>query len=462
MHVHLPHRHEVHADRISALDMSNLRIEAHGMSMAVAALALLDGQPLRDATEELQIEQIRRHVEQRIRDVERLHQTLVWPDSGHGAPAWKDDPGFDVADHVMTRMLPPPGDEQTLLRVSCELTAAPLDRSRPLWELWLLDGLANGRVALLLRLHHVVADGQAALELFSSMFDPAPVSPGPAPAPESEALRRHRPMTTDPSPDGRLDHRPGWVTQIKAIATGGARRVEQGWALARLGRAPVLSWNQPVGSSRLHLLVRGDLARAKAAAHQHGGKVNDLVLAALGGGAYRLLAYRGELAPDLDMHVSVAASIRRPGQSGGNRVGVRLVAVPVSDPHAASRLDTISARTAKQRHRPPLQPSGRFVQRALVRIMKHQRIVNMVLSNMPGPPAPLWFDGAQVQETFQLSLLQGNCAIGVGVLSYAGQLNLDIVADPDIVPDVDVFAEGMAEALEQLSAARDNGALPLP
>jgi diacylglycerol O-acyltransferase len=97
----------------------------------------------------------------------------------------------------------------------------------------------------------------------------------------------------------------------------------------------------------------------------------------------------------------------------------------------------------------------------MVHMMKHQRLINMVLSNMPGPLAPLWFAGAQVQETFQLSLLQGNCAIGVGVLSYAGQLNFDIVADPDIVRDLDVFAEGIAEALGQLGAARDNAALPL-
>jgi diacylglycerol O-acyltransferase len=171
-------------------------------------------------------------------------------------------------------------------------------------------------------------------------------------------------VTTAPLLDRQVDHKTAWVARIRAIRAGGAAAwVDRGWALARLGRAPVLSWNQPVGSHRVHLLVRGDLARAKTAAHQHGGKVNDVVLAAVAGGAYRLLESRGEVTPDLDMHVSVAASVQPPGETGGNRVGVRLVAVPVSDPDAASRLDSIGARTAEQRHRRPLQPSGRFLQR---------------------------------------------------------------------------------------------------
>ncbi len=211
----------------------------------------------------------------------------------------------------------------------------------------------------------------------------------------------------------------------------------------------------------MHLLVRGDLERARAVAHRHGGKVNDVVLAAIAGGAYRLLESRDELEPDLDMHVSVAASIRRPGETGGNRVGVRIVAVPVSTPGAADRLDCISARTAAQRHLRPLQPSARFLQRGMVHVMKRQRLVNMVISNMPGPPVPLRFAGAQVRETFQLTLLQGNCAVGVGVLSYAGQLNFDIVADPDLVPDVDVFAHGVTAALEELGAVHDSGARAL-
>ena len=454
MHVLFPHHREESADRISALDRSNLRIEEHGMPMHMAALALLAGPQWRDAAGKLSIQDIRRYVEERSRGVERLHQVLVWPTSGHQAPAWEDYPGFDITRHVLTRTLPPPGDEETLIRVCCDLTAAPLDRSRPLWELWFLDGLADGRAAVLLRLHHVVADGIAALELFSAMFDPAPDTPGAASP--TEANQEHG--SPDPSPAVLAGQETSAAARVKAVAADAAMRVRQLSAFARGGRAPALSWNRPVGPRRVHRLVRGDLAGARAVAHQQGGKVNDVVLAAVAGGAYRLLESRGELRHHLDMQVSVPASIRRVGEAGGNRVGIRIVPVPVSDQATANRLAIIAARTAAQRNRPPWQPNGRFMQRWMVHIMAHQRLINMVLSNMPGPPVPLWFAGVRVQEMFQISLLQGNCAIGVGVLSYAGQLNFDIVADPDIVPDVDVFAEGITETLEQLGA-RENAAL---
>jgi WS/DGAT/MGAT family acyltransferase len=286
-----------------------------------------------------------------------------------------------------------------------------------------------------LRLHHVVADGAAALELFSSLFDPAPGADGDDPVPAGGAGRD------------------AWTVRFKVGAAAGLMLARQGWAMARLGRAPALSWNRPVGRRRVHLLVRGDLAGARGAAHRHGATINDVLLAAVAGGAHRLLESRGQLVPGLDLHVSVPASIRRPGESGGNRVGIRVVAVPVSTPDPAGRLTTIASRTAAWRELTPLRPNGRLMQRWAVRVMARQRLINMVVSNMPGPPLPLTFDGAPVREVFQLSLLQGNCAIGVGALSYAGQLNVDVVADPDLVPDARAFAEGIAEALALLGAA---------
>ena len=424
------------------------------MPMQVAALALLDGSGLLDEAGELPVERIRRHVERRIRDVARLHQVLT-SRGAHRRPAWTDDHRFDIAAHVKVRRLPPPGDEEALLRVCSDLHAVRLDRTRPLWEAWLLNGLADGRVALLLRLHHVVADGSAALELFSSLLDPVPDVPDEAP--RSRSMDGPSIPTGDGATSLRTESGPSPVARTAGRAARGAARVGQVWGVLRQGQAPALSWNRPVDRRQVHLLVRGDLARAKAAAHESGGKVNDAVLAAVAGGAHRLLESRAELGADLDMRVSVAASVRRPGERGGNRVGVRLVAVPVGDPDALSCLRTVAGRTAAQRDRPPLQPSGRVLQRWMVHVMPHQRMINLVLSNMPGPSTPLSFAGAWVRELFQLSVVQGNCAIGVGVLSYAGQLNLDIVADADVVPDVEVFARGVTEALERLGAVRGEG-----
>jgi diacylglycerol O-acyltransferase / wax synthase len=440
MHALLLHHHG-RGTRPSALDLSNLRIEQHGMPMHVAALMLLEGAALRDEAGALRLEEIRRHVERRTRAVERLHQVLGRSGDHRRTLVWREAPDFDIAHHVQASLLPPPGDEETLLRVCSDLNAPPLDRTRPLWDLWLLDGLADGRVAALLRLHHVVADGSAALELFSCLFDHdsgARLAGGSPEAPEPS------PATTGGA---------GPLARLGRAMTMTALRVGRLATLVRLGRAPALPWNQPVGRRRVHRLARADLARAKAVAHRHGGKVNDVVLTAVAGGAHRLLASRGS-DPDLDLHVSVAASIRRPDQQGGNRVGVRIVAVPVGETDAVRRLRVVAARTTAQRRRPPLQPSGRFLQHWLVRVMAHQRLINLVLSNMPGPTERLWFAGAGVDEMFQLSPVQGNCAIGVGVLSYAGQLNVEVVADPDVVPDVEAFEEGVLETLEQLDVAR--------
>jgi diacylglycerol O-acyltransferase len=422
-------------ERLTALDVTNLRVEDRGMPMHVAALAILDGTALVDSAGELRLEALRRHVDERTYRARRLRQVLA-PAGRWSRTTWVDDTHFDVTRHVHTRRVPDPGDEASLLALCCELNEPPLDRGRPLWEIWLLTGLAGGRIAMLVRFHHVIADGMAALALFASMWD---LTPDPA----ATAGGLQDPVTAPLPPDPR---------------TVGGRVVmwtRQARALLRQGRAPALSWNQPVGSRRRVMLLRADLAAAKAVAHRHGGKVNDVVLAAVGGGARRLLESRGELLPDLVMKVSVAASVRRPDDSGGNRVGVRVVPVPLGEPDAVARLETIAAATSAQRGLSPLQPSGRLLQRWMVRMMARQRMVNLLLSNLPGPPVPLYFAGARMEELFQVGVVQGNVALAVGVLSYAGRLNLDVVADADVVPDVASFTEGVQQALEQLGVVPD-------
>ena len=145
-------------ERISALDEANLRVERRGVPMHVAALALLEAGPLLDAGGRVRLAEVREHVERRTRDVRPLRRLLVRP--GGGRPMWLDDPVFDVSRHVRSRPVPPPGDEESLLRVCAGIAAVPLPRDRPLWELWLLPGLAGGRVGLLIRWHHVLADGR--------------------------------------------------------------------------------------------------------------------------------------------------------------------------------------------------------------------------------------------------------------------------------------------------------------
>jgi hypothetical protein len=199
-------------------------------------------------------------------------------------------------------------------------------------------------------------------------------------------------------------------------------------------------------------LVRTDLALARTVAHARGGTVNDAVLAAVAGGARSLLGARGELAPAMIVKASVAVSLRRTDpQAVGNRVGAIIAPLPVGEPDSGRRLAQIVAATRRRKARPPYQPSSRLLLRWMIHGMPRQRLINLLVSNLPGPREPLWFAGSQVLEMFQFGVVQGNVTISVGALSYAGQLTLGVVAD-GVITDLNVFATGMTQTLSQLGA----------
>ncbi len=442
-------------ERLSPLDVSNLRVEDHGLPMQVAALVILDQAPVAGPPGRPDLDTLRMTVGRRLHRVPRLRQVLLRPGAGLGPPVWSDDPHFDIRQHVRARAIPAPADEAALLRECAELNAGRLDRSRPLWELWLLTGLAGGRAGLLIRLHHVAADGIAAVAMMGALFDPGP--PGtepdapawrPRPAPGrrellADAMRR-RALAAAGVLSG-LGHPAGLAAHLRGLARNAAD-------LAREGRAPRVSLNVPVSGRRRLILVRADLARARSVAHAHGGTVNDVVLAAVAGGARSLLAARGELTPGLILKASVAASLRGPSQrrAAGNRVGMMIVPLPVGEAGPARLLARVAAATAPRKRRPLYQPNGRLLQRWMVRVMARQRLVNLLVSNLPGPPLPLSVAGSRVAEIFQIGLVQGNVPISVGALSYAGQLNLEITGDPGAVPDLTAFADGVTGTLARL------------
>jgi len=429
--------------RLSPLDVSNLRVEDCGAPMHIAALAILENGQLGSDT-------VREDVARRLHVAPRLRQVLYRPRVGLGPPVWVDDPGFDLRRHVRSCAVPAPGDEAATVALCARLNEPPLDRSRPLWEMWLLTGLADGTVGLLIRLHHAAADGIAALALLGALFDTAPVTPPPSP------------MPWEPRP------RPGaWQlfadnVYRKSAALSGLRPgrfcafVRQLRHVAREGFTPRVSLNRPVGPHRRLRLVRGDLAWAKAIAHAHGATVNDVVLAAVAGGARRLLDARGELKPGMVLKASVAMSVRGSGEPvTGNRVAAMVAPLPVGEPDPVHRLEQIARATAEAKQQPPYLPSTRMPRRWVAYAMSHQRLVNLLVSNVPGPPEHLYFAGARVREVFGVGVLQGNIPVAVGVLSYAGQLNVDIVSDADV--DAAPFGDGLCEALDELGAARDFG-----
>jgi WS/DGAT/MGAT family acyltransferase len=372
-----------------------------------------------------------------------------------------DAPSVDLADHVRVRPLTPPAGEAELLQACDELTRPRLDPRRPLWELWLLPGLPDRQVGALLRLHHAFADGAAAAAAFGALLDLAPDAPPPA-APA-------RTPVPVPTRDELLRDNVGRRRRELARAWSGVAHPGRTWQQAREAlpawrevltekRTPTTSLNQPVGSGRRLALVRGRLDQAKQVAHAHQATVNDVVLAAVAAGLRQLLASRGEDVEGLVQRAMVTISLHdeRPGEAQGNKPGWMMVPLPLGEPDPVRRLELIAAETAARKHQArPEAGSGifRFVagQRVWYRLFPRQRSVNLVVSNVPGPPVPLYLAGAPLRELFPLLPPMGNLTLVVAVLSYAGQLNLTAVADRHSCPDLEVFAEGARGALDDLT-----------
>jgi diacylglycerol O-acyltransferase / wax synthase len=351
---------------------------------------------------------------------------------------------------------------QAQLLAACEqLRRRPLDRSRPRWEAWFLPGLDGGRVGIFLRMHHGMADGVAGVAAFSALFDPAAGPPAPtappwrpAPVPSARELlddnARRRARELGRALSGLAD--PGRMLRR-------ARGTWPAWREAASRRAPRTSLNRGrIGPDRRLALVRGDLGQASQIAHAHGGTVNDVVLAAATGGLRDLLLARGEPVADLVLRASVPVSLHQEqsGRPQGNQVGWMAVPLPVGEPCPARRLELIAAATAeRKKNARPQITSGIFrftlAQRTFNLFLPHQRYLNTFITNVPGPPVPLYLAGAPLLEVFPVLAITGNMALGAAVVSYAGQLNLTAVADRDRCPDVEVFAGGVRRALDELA-----------
>jgi diacylglycerol O-acyltransferase / wax synthase len=448
-------------ERLTASDLFMLLWDDYGWSTDIGGLAILDGTSLLDPNGHLRIEAVRRHLEPRLRLVPRFRQLLYRPRRGLGWPLWVDAPSFDLADHIRVHPLGAPGNQAQLLEACQDLARRRLDPARPLWELWLLPGLPERRVGALLRLHHALADGAAAAAAFGALLDltadaPSPAIPPwtPTPIPTTvellgDNLRRRRQEV------GRgwsgLTH-PGKTLRL-------ARLTLPAWREILTDKpAPPTSLNHPVGTRRRLAIVRGRLDRTKQLAHAHQATVNDVVLAAVAGGLRQLLASRGEDVQGLMQRAMVTISVHheQPGQAQGNKPGWMMVPLPLGEPDPVRRLALIAAETAARKHKPrPEAGTGifRFVaaQRLWYRHFPQQRSVNLVVSNAPGPPAPLYLAGARLLELFPMMPVMGNLTLVVAVVSYAGQLNLTAVADRDGCPDLEVFTQGVRSALDDLA-----------
>jgi diacylglycerol O-acyltransferase / wax synthase len=447
-------------DRLTASDLWALWADDFGWSEDIGVLAILDGTRLRDDAGRFGIEAVRRAIEPKLHLVPRFRQLLYRPGWGLGWPLWVDAPSFDLADHVRVRPLPAPGDEVQLLAACAELYRRRLDPSRPRWEAWLLPGLPAGRVGLLLRAHHTMVDGVAGVAAFAALLDGAADTPVAAVPPWTPARLPSAGELLADNLRGRLRGLGRGLSGLTRVGRSGSRR-GSGGGLGEFfaERAPRTSLNRRVGAGRRFAVVRTGLEAARQVAHAHHATINDVVLAAVAGGLRALLSGRGEDVQALTLRATVPISLHReqPGQATGNQVAAMVVSLPLGEPDPGRRLELIAADTAA-RKRKTRAPVGtdilmRFVavQRACYRFMAHQRSANLWVTNIPGPPVPLYLAGARVLELFPVVSLLGNLTLSVAVLSYTGQLTLTAVADQDTCPDVEVFAAGVRNTLDTLS-----------
>jgi diacylglycerol O-acyltransferase / wax synthase len=452
-------------DRLTGLDSSFLHLENGSTHMHVAAAAILEGRaPAYD--------ELREQIVSRLHLVPRYRQRLAFVPFGQGRPVWVDDPYFNVAFHLRHTALPSPGGDEQLKRLCGRIFSQALDRSRPLWELWLVEGLADDRFALLSKTHHALVDGISGVDIVTVLFDASPDPAGVAP----ERERAPRPLPTDVKllADALLERAtaPAEIARSVRAALRGPRQVAAKLggaayglgAVARAGltSAPPSPLNVRIGPHRRFTWVRGDLQQFKAVKNALGGTVNDVVLAAVAGALGRYLRRRGEPIDETVLRAMVPVSVRADVERGalGNRVAAMWAELPIGETDPIERLQRISEEMSG------VKESGQAVGAQVLteltgfapptimaqaaRLSARQRMFNLVVTNVPGPQFPLYMLGRRLQEIFPMVPLAANQALGIAIMSYDGQLNFGLNADYDALPDLEQLAQDLTDAIAEL------------
>ncbi|GAB3433589.1 wax ester/triacylglycerol synthase family O-acyltransferase [Phycicoccus ginsengisoli] len=446
-------------DRLTADDRIVLWMDAT-WAQDVGVVAVLEGGPLLDTGGDIRLDEVRAAVGRRLHVLPRSRQVLLTPPRGLGWPLWVDDPSFDVRRHVREAHVPAPGGYAELLATVERLRRRRLDAALPLWQVWLLPGLADGRVGLFLRLHHVVADGMAGLATLAALLDPGE-DRGAAPHPW---VLRDRPTPTELFLDNvrrageSIRRASTWVRRpgrsLRSLRAAGPATRE----LMTGPPGPRTSLDGVIGQDRALAVAACDLADVTTVAKAHGATVNDVLLAMIAGGLRSLLLSRGEDVQGLELPVDVPTSLRRGHEDRpqGNDISQITVRLPVGLPHPEARLRRITSAMTRRKAltRPSLGTTfrSRVVSRYLLKLVIRQR-VNVTSADLVGPTSRLRLAGAEVLELFPLVNLVGNVTLGVGAMSYAGRFDLLVVADAALQPDVDVVAAGALEELRALMGA---------
>ena len=407
--------------------------------------------------------------------VPRFRQRVRWVPGGLANPVWVDDESFDVTYHVRRSALPRPGTEAQLRELVGRIMARQLDRSRPLWEMYLVEGLEGGRFAILSKTHHAMVDGISAIDIGQVILDMDPEPPETA---SDEWLPTREPSRVElmanavgdvvRSPANAVDNVRNGLSDLKKTAsTVGRQAVGIAAAAMTVARStPTSPLNAEIGEQRRYGTAQAKLSDLKEIRRAHGGTVNDVVLAIAAGALRAWLMTRGESVGNrTTIRAMVPVSVRGDAATGGNRVAAFLVDLPVGEADPVVRLQRIAFDMAQ------LKESGQMLgAEAIVALAGFapptlhamgarlgsdlsKRVYNLVITNVPGPQFPLYAGGALMLAAYPVVPLAKGQAVSIGLTSYNGGVYFGLNADRDAMPDVDVLAQCLVDATEELKDA---------
>src|SRR5262245_10214460 len=454
------------AERLSGLDASFLYLEKPGVHMHVAGLSIFG--PREDGSK-LTYDDVERVVEARLRLAPRLRRKLLPVPANISRPLWVDDDHFDIDFHCRRSSVPSPGGRFELERAVGRVLSRPLDRTKPLWELYVFEDLTDDRTAVLLKMHHAMADGIGGMMIASALFDLNPDVPlvpsedgwKPEPAPDSEEMIRDAVGEVVLHPIQALSHA---ARQPRILAETLAATADALRTVAGMGTPPRGPFDGHVGPNRRFATAERPFEELRTIKHVLGGTVNDVVLTAVAGGLHHLLEARGEPTRGRTLRAMVPVSVRSPGETGdiGNRVAPVFVDVPVGRMAARTRLRRVRTATARMKDSgmavgaDTIIGLGAFAPPALhataARLIAQARWCNLVVSNVPAPQVPLYLAGAPLQASHPAMNLKEDCGLSIGCTSAAGTMAFGLTADWDLVPDIEILARGIEVAIDDLAA----------
>lgn len=466
---------DTHSEPLTGLDSWFLYAERHEAPLHIGATYIFEGTPsIRGARGALGLAQT---IEERLHLVPRYRQKVMWLPGNLGSPVWVDDPDFDLSYHVRRAALPSPGDDATLRDYTGRVFARPLDISKPLWEITIVEGLSGGRIAVLNKVHHAMVDGISTLDLATLLLDaeltpakytkPRKWKPRPAPT-QGDLVRR---VAADLSPlDAlkKLAHlRPhqAMETIMRSPWAGGLQL-----ALAWLRPGSPLFFNQRIGPHRRVHSIKVSLQHLKDIKGAFGGTVNDVVLAVIGEAMARWLDQRGDAVPSA-LRIFAPVSVRDESHRYklGNLVSGMVVEVPLSPMTLKERLNLVTAATGDlKRSRQAvaahtLSNLANFAPATLQALAgrvvtsqpmwTQQSVINLVATNIPGPQFPFYTGGAELLDVWPLVAIYHSLGLNLAIVSYNGSVHFGLLADRDLVPDLDDYARHLEQVVADFKQA---------